>query len=77
MYHRFRSLESEAQRVIGDAHVKGQVDPDRLRQAVRERRGVPVDVTGIPLRPRAVLTQSQPDVPPAAPARRVARERRG
>lgn len=45
VYRRFRDLEREAFRVVREAHVATQVDPERLRQAVRERTGVPVDVT--------------------------------
>ena len=78
VYRKFPNLETEAWRVVGAAQVSGQVDPDRLRQAVRERRGVPVDVTGSPFhRPAAVLTQSPADTSPAAPARRAAGKRRG
>jgi L,D-transpeptidase ErfK/SrfK len=58
VYHRFKNLESEAWRVVGEAHVGPRVDRNRLRQAVRDRRGVPVDVTSGPT-PHTVLTQRQ------------------
>jgi L,D-transpeptidase ErfK/SrfK len=45
VYHHFRSLEGEAQRVVRAAGVADRVDPVLVREAVRERRGVPVDVT--------------------------------
>jgi L,D-transpeptidase ErfK/SrfK len=45
VYHHFRSLESEAQRVVRAAGVADRVDPALVREAVRARRGVPVDVT--------------------------------
>jgi L,D-transpeptidase ErfK/SrfK len=45
VYGRFRSLESEAVRLVKAAGATERVDPERLRQAVRDRRGVPVDVT--------------------------------
>ena len=45
VYRRFHSLEAEALRVVRDAHVDARVDPNLVRQAVRERTGIPVDVT--------------------------------
>lgn len=45
VYRRFPSLESEAFRLVKAAGATERVDPERLRQAVRDRRGVPVDVT--------------------------------
>lgn len=45
VYRRFRNLEREALRVVHDARADARVDPDRLRQAVRQRTGIPVDVT--------------------------------
>ena len=62
VYHRFRDLEREAFRLARAARVSARVDPERLRQAVRERRGVPVDVTGGATAGTATLAQS-----PAAP----------
>ena len=65
VYHRFRNLEREAFRLARAARISARVDPERLRQAVRERRGVPVDVTRNPSAGAATLAQS-----PAAPPRR-------
>lgn len=45
IYKRFRSLEREAQRVVKAAKLTKRVDPERLRVAVKERLGVPIDVT--------------------------------
>jgi len=45
VYHHYRSLDNEAQRVVRAAGVADRVDPVLVREAVRERRGVPVDVT--------------------------------
>jgi L,D-transpeptidase ErfK/SrfK len=48
VYRRVGNLEHEAFRVVHAAHVDARVDPDRLRAAVRERLGIPVDVTRTP-----------------------------
>jgi L,D-transpeptidase ErfK/SrfK len=56
VYRRFRSLESEAFRLVRAAGVSSRVDPERLRQAVRERRGIPIDITGNGTAP-AILTK--------------------
>jgi hypothetical protein len=45
VYRRYRSLEREAFRLVDAARVRERIDPDRLRAAVAEQRGVPVDVT--------------------------------
>jgi len=45
VYRRVPNLEREAGRLVRSAGVAARVDPERLRQAVRERQGVPVDVT--------------------------------
>jgi L,D-transpeptidase ErfK/SrfK len=45
IYKRFRSLEREAQRLVRAAKLTNRVDPDRLRAAVRDQLGVPIDVT--------------------------------
>ena len=45
VYKRFPSLEREAFRLVRQARVESRVDPERLRQAVRDRRGVPTDIT--------------------------------
>lgn len=45
VYRRYRSLEREALRLVQEAKLSGRVDPYRLRAAVVEKRGVPVDIT--------------------------------
>jgi L,D-transpeptidase ErfK/SrfK len=45
VYRHFRSLEREAWRLVREAHVDGRIDPQALREAVRLREGVPVDIT--------------------------------
>lgn len=76
VYRHFPSLDAEAARVVREARMSGQVDPERLRQAVRERRGVPVDVTRGRAAASSVLTQTPADEPPP-PAARGARRPRG
>jgi L,D-transpeptidase ErfK/SrfK len=58
VYHRFRSLEAEAFRLVRAADIAARVDPERLRAAVRARRGTPVDITGTGRAP-AVLTKRE------------------
>jgi L,D-transpeptidase ErfK/SrfK len=65
VYHRVRNLEREAQRLVREEHLTARVDPERLRQAVRERRGIPVDVTrDVP----AIVTQSPGSTAPPSSA---------
>jgi L,D-transpeptidase ErfK/SrfK len=73
VYHRFHSLDAEAKRVVGAAHLDARVDPDLLRAAVRDRSGVPIDVTrGVAGGPKATtldnaadsLPRSSPDAAP-------------
>ncbi len=45
VYKRVGNLEHQAFELVHAAQLDAQVDPERLRAAVRERRGVPVDVT--------------------------------
>ena len=45
VYKRVGNLERQAFQLVHAARLDAQVDPERLRAAVRERRGVPVDVT--------------------------------
>ncbi len=45
VYSRLGNLERAAQRLVREAKLTARVDPERLRAAVRARRGVPVDVT--------------------------------
>jgi L,D-transpeptidase ErfK/SrfK len=45
LYRRFRNLEQEAVRLVRAARLTARVDPDLLRAAVRQRDGIPVDVT--------------------------------
>lgn len=45
LYRRYPSLEREAVRLVRAARLTARVDPDLLRAAVRERAGVPVDVS--------------------------------
>lgn len=45
VYAKYRNFESEAFRVVRDVGVAKRIDDVRLLEAVRERRGVPVDVT--------------------------------
>jgi L,D-transpeptidase ErfK/SrfK len=45
VYKRVGNLERQAFQLVHAARLDKQIDPERLRAAVRERRGVPVDVT--------------------------------
>ena len=45
LYHRVRDLQREAVRQARQLRLTNRIDTDRLRQAVREKRGVPVNVT--------------------------------
>ena len=45
VYRRFKSLDREAARLVKVSKLTQRVDPERLRTAVAERRGVPVDVS--------------------------------
>jgi len=45
VYKKFPSLDREAARVLRAAGLTAHVDRDKLREAVRERTGVPVDVS--------------------------------
>jgi L,D-transpeptidase ErfK/SrfK len=45
VYRRFKSLDREAARLVRVSKLTARVDPERLRTAVAERRGVPVDVS--------------------------------
>jgi len=45
VYRRFKSLDREAARLVKASKLTNRVDPERLRTAVAERRGVPVDVS--------------------------------
>jgi L,D-transpeptidase ErfK/SrfK len=69
VYHRFHSLDAEAKRVVDEAHLSAKVDSDAMRAAVRERTGVPVDVTRGAVASRA-LTQSPPADTPSKPSAR-------
>ena len=55
VYGRYRSLEREAFRLAIEAGVGKRVDDVKVMEAVRERRGVPIDVTRSTL--PAILTQ--------------------
>ena len=68
VYKRLRSLEREAFRLVRAAGVESRVDPERLRQAVRAREGVPVDITRDPGAPGLLRV----DAPGDAPARHIA-----
>lgn len=46
VYKHYRSLDKEALRQLDRAKLTKRVDLELVRQAVRERTGVPVDVTG-------------------------------
>ena len=76
VYRRFPSLDAEADRVVREARMSAQVDRERLREAVRERRGVPVDVTRGRI-PSSVLTQTPADESSPPPASHGARRPRG
>jgi L,D-transpeptidase ErfK/SrfK len=50
VYGRIRDMQTEALKVVRAAHVADRVDRALLLRAVRERRGIPVDVTRQPAR---------------------------
>jgi L,D-transpeptidase ErfK/SrfK len=72
VYGRFRSLEREAFRLVRAAGVDRRIDPVRLREAVRQRRGVPVDITRDPGAPPVILVEA----PAAGKVARAARPTR-
>ncbi len=67
VYKRFPSLEREAFRLVRQAGVEPLIDPERLRQAVRERRGMPIDIT----RDRSAPQLLRVDLPDADAERRA------
>ena len=67
VYKRFPSLEREAFRLVRAAGVESLVDPAGLRQAVRAREGVPIDVT----RDRSAPPLLRTEAPAGASERRA------
>lgn len=45
LYRRFPNLEREALALARQARLTNRIDLERLRQAVREKRGIPIEVT--------------------------------
>lgn len=72
VYKRIRNLEREAFRLVRAAGIERRIDPERLRQAVRERLGVPVDITrdapGAPAPPLDAAMRSDPDAAGPCPS---------
>jgi L,D-transpeptidase ErfK/SrfK len=66
VYRRIRDLERHALAEVKKAGLAGRVDAELLRAAVRQKRGIPVDVTRQSGRPRVPRS---PGPPPRAQAR--------
>ncbi len=81
VYRRVPNLERYAWREVEKAGVAARVDRERVRRAVREKRGIPVDVTRDPRAPPLIAREHRDPSRRsgerrAAPARRALERRR-